>query len=295
MTDATKAAFKIIADPIVFGNFFISLCAASMVLESYLLMGHAPVFDALTFVVFFSTLALYNFHRLMGIRRIKAEDEGLITGWASKNQFTLLMLVVIGIGGTGFFAFQLTWQIFFALFPMAAISILYELPLVKYNKRFHRIRNLWLSKAFLITAVWAVTTAVLPALNVSISLADYGVILMVVERAIFIFILALCFDARDVEFDRRDSLKTIPIVYGEERTRQMVRIFCSLFFIITLVHYIILDHYWGTGAAMLISILLTYFLVMRTFPRRSDYYYMFLIDGMMMVQFLLTALLARIH
>src|SRR5438477_6824223 len=107
MNATIKNILHEIADAIIFGNFFISFCAASLVLETYLLLGHKPIFDGLTFFIFFSTLALYNFHRLIGIRRIKPEDRGLITGWAAKHQFTLLMLIIIGVGGSGFFVFQL--------------------------------------------------------------------------------------------------------------------------------------------------------------------------------------------
>jgi len=293
MNEKIKNILRELADAIIFGNFFISICAASLVLETYLLLGHKPVFDGLTFFVFFSTLALYNFHRLIGIRRIKAEDRGLITGWAAKHQFTLLMFIIIGMGGSGFFVFQLfsKTQIFFTLIPLAAVSVFYELPLVKYNKQFARLRNLWMSKAFLIVVVWAITTALLPVMNIHYRLLNYNVILVMIERLIFIFILALSFDARDVEFDRKDNLKTIPIVYGEEKTRQLYGIFSILFLIIIIIHYIIIAHRWETGIAMTISCALTYFIVTKSPPRKSDYYYMFLVDGMMLVQFLLVWML----
>ena len=284
------------ADTLTFGNFFIALCAASLVVETYLLLGHPPVVDGLTYFVFFSTLALYNFHRLNGIRRIRPEDQGLITGWAARHRFSLLMLVIIGIGGAGIFVFQLfnRPRILFLLVPLAAVSIFYELPLVRYQKEFERIRNLWLSKAFLITTVWAITTALLPAINIRFSLRDHHVWMVVIERLIFIFILALCFDARDVEFDRSDHLKTIPIVYGAKKTMALYKIFSILFLVITFIHYVIMVHQWKTEIAMVVSCALTYILVSRTNPRRSDYYYMFGVDGMMLVQFLLTWLLSRI-
>jgi len=292
-----KNIFGQTADTLIFGNFFIALCAASLVLETYLLLGHPPVFDGLTFFVFFSTLSLYNFHRLNGIRRIKPEDHGLITGWAARHRFTLLMLVIIGIGGAGFFVFQLfnRPRILFLLVPLGVVSIFYELPLLKYRKEFERIRNLWLSKAFLITTVWAITTALLPAINIHFSLRNHNAWMVVMERLIFIFILALCFDARDVEFDRSDHLKTIPIVYGERKTMALYQVFSLLFLAITFIHYVIMAHQWKTEIAMAVSCALTYVVVSRTTPRKSDYYYMFVVDGMMLFQFVFTWLLSRIR
>lgn len=292
-----KNIFRQIADILIYGNFFIALCAASLVLETYILLGYPPVFDGLTLFVFFSTLALYNFHRLNGIRRIKAEDQGLITGWAARHRFTLLMLVIIGIGGAAFFIFQLVNRprILLMLIPLFVVSVFYELPLVKYQREFARIRNLWLSKAFLITTVWAITTALLPALNIRFSLRDPDVWTVVIERLIFIFILALCSDARDVVFDRSDNLKTIPIVYGPKTTRELYKILSLWFFGITFIHYVILVHRWEIAIAMAVSCALTYMVVSKTNPRKPDYYYMFFADGMMLVQFVLTWLLTRIR
>jgi len=294
MNDSLRKIFRLIADPIIFGNFFISVCATGLVLETYVLLGHQPLFDGLAFFVFFSTLALYNFHRLMGVRRIKPEDQGEITGWAAKHQFTLLMLVIIGLGGLGFFFFQLPIKIISTLIPLGAISVFYELPLVKYNKGFERLRNLWLSKAFLITIVWGLTTALLPAMNMNLSLLDFRIWLVVTERILFIFILALNFDARDVIFDQHDALKTIPIVYGKEVTNKLYRIISVAFLLISLVHYLALQREWGAALAMTISIACTYLVVIKTEPRKSDYYYMFLVDGMMLWQFLLLAALSMI-
>ncbi len=292
MNEALKILIKRIADPIIFGNIVIALCAAGLVLATYIQLGYSPAIDALLFFTFFSTLALYNFHRLMGIRRIKPEDEGLITGWAAKNQFTLLMLIVIGLGGAGFFLFQLSLKIVLTLIPLGTISVLYELPVIKLNKRFERLRNLYLSKAFLITLVWGFSTALLPAMSLNISLLDYHVWLVVIERMIFIFILALAFDARDVEFDLKDEIKTIPIVYGLKKTKEFFKILSIAFFAIAVLHYFFLDQYWGIGIGMLVCIAVTYYVLMNSIPKRSDYYYLFYVDGLMALQFILVWMFA---
>ena len=285
---------KRVANPFIFGNIFISLCTFSLFLETYLLLDVPLRADGLAFLVFFATLFLYNFHRLMGVRRISPEDHGIITGWAARHQFTLIMLALIGAGGVGFFVFQTSVSIFLILCALGAISLLYELPVVRYHKRFERLRNLWVHKAFMITTVWALATALLPVIDSKISLMNYSVWLIMVERMLFIFLLAMCFDARDIEFDARDHLKTIPIRYGIRKTETLYKVTALLFFILTTLHYIVLEHRYGIGIAMTLSIVVTYLVVFRTYPRKSDYYYMFLVDGMMIVQFLLTWLLAGI-
>jgi 4-hydroxybenzoate polyprenyltransferase len=280
-----------LADPIIFGNFFIALCAAGLVVTTYYQLGHAPRFDRLTFFIFFATLALYNFHRLMGVRKILPEDLGEITTWAARNQFTQFMLIIIGVGGMGFFLFQLPLKVIFTFIPLGLIAVFYEIPLLKLNEQFHRIRNLWLSKTFLITIVWSVSTALLPAMNVGHSLLDYHVWLVLLERGIFIFLIALCFDARDVIYDQRDGIQTIPVVYGEEVTKRLYRILSASLLLLAVFHYFLLRQYWGAGVAMVLSALCTYLAVSKTFPRKNDYYYLFVADGMMLLQFVLTAIL----
>jgi 1,4-dihydroxy-2-naphthoate octaprenyltransferase len=146
----------------------------------------------------------------------------------------------------------------------------------------------------MITTVWALATALLPAINISFPLGNYQLWLTIAERVIFIFILALCFDARDVEFDGRDNLKTIPIRYGPESISLFYKILCAVFIVIVCLHYFVLTHLWGIGVVMIVSIILTYLTVIKTYPRKSDYYYMFIVDGMMMAQFLLMWIMVHV-
>src|SRR5580765_5493867 len=106
---------KRIVNPFIFGNITISVCTLSLFLETYLQLGLPIRIDGLAFLVFFATLFLYNFHRLMGVRRINPDDYGIITGWSAKHRFTLFMLALIGLGGVGFFVFQTSLTIFFLL------------------------------------------------------------------------------------------------------------------------------------------------------------------------------------
>ncbi len=90
-------------------------------------------------------------------------------------------------------------------------------------------------------------------------------------------------------FDARDGVKTIPVVYGQEATFRLYRILSGAFVFVSLSHLLLL--YWlpWIAAAMLVSIGLTFYAVSKTAPRKSDYYYMYIVDGMMIVQFMLIA------
>lgn len=291
MPENIYALLKRILNPFIFGNIIIALCAFSLFLETYLLLGVPLKVDGLSLLVFFATLSLYNLHRLLNYKRIRPEDYGIITGWSAKHRFTILMLAIIGAGGVAFFVFQTTLPVFAVLTALAVTSVLYELPLIRYGKKLHRLRNLWMYKSLMIVLAWSITTALLPAVNSGIPLTDYGVLLIILERVLFIFLIAVCFDARDIAFDKKDELKTIPIRYGMIFTQKLYKFVSILFALVCGVHYFLLEQRIGVGMAMLLSAAVTYFVISRTNPRRSDYYYLFVVDGMLVLQFLLVALL----
>ncbi|MEP7128314.1 MAG: UbiA family prenyltransferase [Chitinophagales bacterium] len=294
MPENLNELIRRIINPLIFGNVIISLCAVTFLLETYILLGMPVYMDGLAFLVFFATLFLYNVHRLLSVSRIPPQDYGTITAWAAKHRFTLFMFSIIGAGGVAFFVFQTSLVIFGILIALGIISSLYELPLVRSTSRFRSLRNLWIHKAFMITTVWTLATAFLPAVNVEWPLFDYNLWLVLAERMLFIFMVALCFDARDIEFDRKEGLKTIPIRYGPAAIEKLYMVISGLLILVSGIHYFVLAHYYGTGVAMIVSTCITYLVISRTRTKQSDFYYLFLVDGMMILQFLLVLLLDRI-
>ncbi|MBA2407867.1 MAG: hypothetical protein H0V65_07735 [Chitinophagales bacterium] len=283
-----------LTDPFIFGSFIISFCTVALYCQTYLQLGLRVKLDSTAPLVFFATLFLYNFHRLIGVRRILPENHGVVTGWAANNQFALLILTLAGAVGVVIFLSQTSYEVILVLILLGSISLLYELPVVRYHHQFQRLRNLGIYKVFMITSVWAVTTTVLPAINAGISITNHDLLLIVIERMLFIFLLALCFDVRDIEFDKKEDLKTIPVRYGIRQTVNLYRIITLAFLLIISLHYFILSSNMRIGIAMIFSIGCTFYTVTKTSPPKSDYYYLFLVDGMMIVQFLVTWLFSAI-
>ncbi len=283
-----------ILNPFIFGNIIIAICALVLSLETYQQLQLPLRLDGLAMLIFFATLSLYNVHRLLVVARLQPQDYGVVTAWAAQHRFTLFMLALIGAGGVAFFVFQTSLLIFGILAVLGAVSLLYELPLIKKTNRFRSLRNLWIHKAFMITSVWTLATAFLPAVNAHVPLSDYHLWLVLAERMLFIFIIALCFDARDVEFDSKEGLKTIPILYGPVFTQHLYKGLSAMLIIMAVIHYVLLLQDYATGLAMILSAGITYFVVQRTSSKQSDYYYIFIVDGMMILQFLLIALLSAL-
>ena len=292
MPETLSELIRRILNPVIFGNIVIAVCALLLSLETYLQLQLPVRLDGLSMLVFFATLSLYNIHRLLVVSRLQQHDYSIVTAWAAQHRFTLFMLSLIGAGGVAFFVFQTSLLIFGILVVLGVVSLLYELPLIKTTSRFRSLRNLWIHKAFMITSVWTLATAFLPAMHAQVLLADYNLWLVLAERMLFIFLIALCFDARDVAFDSREGLRTIPILYGPVVTQHLYKGITAALVMVAAIHYFILSHDYGIGIAMILSAAITYLVISRTNSKQSDYFYILFVDGMMILQFLLVALMA---
>ncbi len=111
-----------------------------------------------------------------------------------------------------------------------------------------------------------------------------------IERALFIFAITLPFDIRDLSVDQSASLKTIPAVIGIKRTKIIAAI--SIFLMISLCSLLFKMDFYNRSylTALFISAIISYILIYFSKKGKHDYYYTGLLDGMMLLQFLLIEL-----
>lgn len=141
-------------------------------------------------------------------------------------------------------------------------------------------------KIFLITSIWSVSTIILPVIQAGNEILTSRVILLFAERFLFIFAIAIQFDIRDMQADRRAGLKTIPLLIGQDKA-----IFLSFLTLAAILFFSVL-HYpnqndWFILWALCISTAITYlFLTLHFFRNRTRYYYQ-VFDGAVLLQGLL--------
>src|SRR6478609_10415189 len=103
------------------------------------------------------------------------------------------------------------------------------------------------------------------------------------ERFLFIFSLALLFDIRDIELDKKAKVVTIPGILGIKYAigipKLLVIVFVLLSFLCEGFNYI-------TIGRLLLAVL-TLFFIEKTKTQRKDLFYMLGIDGLMILQFVI--------
>ena len=152
------------------------------------------------------------------------------------------------------------------------------------NKR--RLRDFDQIKIYLIAGVWAFVTVFLPFLNSGQEL-NLAIILMILERGLFIFAITLPFDIRDLNVDNHGDVKTIPAVIGIEKTKKLGYGILVLCLALALCNYYLGLYDLKILIGLSISYLTSAWLISFSSTERHDYFYSALMDGTMIIQFLI--------
>jgi 4-hydroxybenzoate polyprenyltransferase len=233
--------------------------------------------------VFGATLLQYNLH--YSTKKTAVKDSERLR-WSHSNRKLHFLLLVVGamLILFSFFYFQLKHFIILAL--LGTISFLYSFPFLPFSKR-RRIKDFGLLKIVTLSLLWTLVTVWFPASN----MPEDGLLFtfVFVERFVFMFILCLLFDLRDIEIDRNENINTLPVVLGKKQSYNLSYILLILFLAIVLVQYLYLPQP-GVFTAMVISTAVTYLIIERTKKTNSDFIYLAGIDGMMLLQAILVYL-----
>jgi hypothetical protein len=271
--------FSRFIDLLLFSNLFISIGAALLIYETYWLLGIKP--DMLYPAIgFFSTLFIYNLDRLIVLKSIKGIDSARHK-WIVKYSALLIGLSVLALLFLLVSIFFLPLRIIIFLAHLGIISSAYSVPFFIKGLTLRSIKGL---KIFLIVYVWAASTVIMPAAAAGLSIFQKDVILFFAERALFIFIITLPFDIRDFRSDKSSNVLTIPGYIGIKATKRLIIASTFAFILINLFHYPLSN---GIFWAKLISITSSAWIAWKAREDHHEYYFTGLLDGTMILQFLL--------
>jgi len=268
--------FKKIIDFILFGNVFVAICAFSLIYSTSIQLQLRDTIHYST-LVFFATLFIYNLQRVFYKKQIATNFQSVRRSWIAENQKPIKLLALTGFVGVCILFFFNDTRIIFYLSHLLLLSLFYFLPFIKLRKR------AWL-KLIILSSVWTIVTAVVPTLLAGLGLFEKKSFLHILTR--FCFMIAICipFDIRDLHVDKSEEISTLPILYGENKSRwlALVFMFIYIFLIILELYFEIVDE--KIFIALLISALTNTVLVFMTNSKRSEYFYTAVLDGTMIVQ-----------
>ncbi len=268
---------------ILYSSLWIAVCAAAQVQLTYILTGNPQDLDQFTLFVFSSTIGLYGVHRLVGIRIVRAfENEGrfaVIKHYKSH----IIVYSIAGFIASGILFILLPIQTWFYLIIPIAISAAYVIPT---NKAGKRLRDLPLVKIFLLAASWSMLTTTVPLLNIGFTESG-PLVLIFIERFLFVFAITIPFDIRDMDVDNGTGLRTLPHVLGIKQSKILAVAVLTLSTGATAL--LVTREIYSADIVQPYSVffILAALLIWGSNSKRSDYYYSGLLDGTMMLLYLL--------
>lgn len=270
---------------ILYGNFWISLGAVSLVWQTeWLLTGDFRWISAISVLVFSATLFTYGVHRLFGIGKVKIETiEGRFQIIERYKTHIWIYTIAGGIISLLTF-FYLDWNTKIILFIPGIFSLAYVFPFFGEGKR---LRDFHWVKIFFVAFVWAWVGVILPAQCLGETLFAPKTAFIFFEKLFFIFAITLPFDIRDIPIEKHSGIKTIPLILGSRKTIWLAEgllflallcLFGANFFdcISFSTSFYLSGFYILTGLAVYFSEF-----------QKHDYYFSGLLDGLIILQWLI--------
>jgi 4-hydroxybenzoate polyprenyltransferase len=275
---------KKLAEFVLFGSIFIGLCVVALCIETNLLL-HVPLNTCSFYCfVFGATLVQYNLHYLF---KTTAVNNSQRLAWSFKNKTIHKVLLSTGITLILFSFVSFRLHHFIILAVLALIAFLYSFPVIPFGKR-KRIKDYGFLKIITLALMWTLVTVWFPVSNLVFERNLF--VFVFLKRFVFMFVLCLMFDIRDIEIDRKENIKTLAVFLGKKKSYLTAYLFLTLFAVLSLLHFLYLNEI-SVLIAMFLSVAATFAVVEVTRRTNSDFVYLAGIDGMMLLQAMLVYLL----
>lgn len=271
---------------LIFGNFWVATCASAMYASSVFTLGE-PFEWRWLFVVFASTLAAYNYHRVpeSSLAYYARGSERHV--WIRENRTALIVILLVASTLAGLLIFPiLDLRTLWWFVPAGLFSFLYVMPVLPIGGKWTRLRDLPFVKTFIISAVWAVITVV-PASREALLLERISpeVIWLMAERFIFLTAISIPFDLRDLNIDAQNNVKTFAGIWGFEKTLFYCRILLVIFAAAAVLGFQLNLISGSTTLAMIVSAASSGWLLAQINEKSDEMIYAFWLEGTMIDQF----------
>ena len=255
-------------------SIFIAFCAVAMCFQTAALLQLQTDYW-LTGFVFFATLFSYNSYWLFSKKIFGSVFYQQIFFKKERFKIALLAIYLTGLI-TCYFQTSLTVNL---VWPALLLNILYIVPLLPY-KALRFTRRLGVLKTILLAFTWMFVTGFLPMQQSALSLTNFEAVLLL-NRFLFMLLLCVVFDNRDVAVDKIKGLHNIATGLKPASVKFLVvMLFILLAGSVYMLQYLGLN--LEQAFALLISAIATGYIFYLSLQKRSYFFYYFFVDGMML-------------
>lgn len=281
---------------IFFGNYFYGICAIALSVEASM-QQEFPLNSVFYYLLVFAFTVLYytkayitdNAHNSSNVRTVWYATNNKLIYYCQLALYLLAAvcgIILFPLKEIAFITVQ-QWLII-AFFPAAALMY-YGIENNKYTRAFN-LRNIGWLKPFMIGLVWAGLVTVYPVLyycivhKISYNITGVKVFLFI-KNFMFVTVLCILFDIKDYATDHNYRLKTFVVKSGLRKTIFSIVIPLSIIGLGSFLIYAVIRHF--SIMKILINTIPFILLILVAYSlhnRRSIFYYLVIIDGLMLVK-----------
>ena len=262
---------NIILDFYINSSIHVALGVVALTALTSLHFDFQPDFLLLAFI-FFGTITGYNFVKYAGIAKL--HHQSLAKNLKFIQIFSFVCFLILG-----YLTFQVKAEVLMVAGVLGFFTLLYPLPVFSSRKNLRDIAGL---KVFVIAFIWAGVTVFFPVANADLPF-EKDMLLEFFQRFLFVLILILPFEIRDLKYDSA-ILKTIPQRLGVEKTRQLGYL---LIFLWVGMEFLKGISTGGSRAAIVCAAVFTGLAIFRSNEDQPRYFSSFWVEGIPMLWFLL--------
>jgi len=282
---------------IFFGNYFIGLLAVALTIESTLQL-RIPFNSFSYYALLFVAPIVYYTYAYMGATNSHAQNPRTqwyathknFIKWSQLLLSTLTVLLVLYLTIANYQGiFHLPLKYWLIVLSMLGMAVLYYglVPVFFFNLN---LRNTGWLKPFIIGFVWATTANLLPIIILKI---ESGVDVpestlwgfLFVKNWMFCTVNAIMFDMKDYAIDSNRQLKTFVVRIGLKKTIFYVLLPLLFTGMLSLLLFFSLNHFPLQRILLnLLPFLLTAVVAYSMNKRKNIFYYLIVIDGLILVK-----------
>lgn len=290
-----KSLYKL-SQHIFFGNYFVAVCAVALSIEAQVQQKLKP--DTYSYYVLLFSLTVLYYSKAYLITDSNPNEQNVRSIWYRENKgfikLSMLVLFCIVLTSVSFilinyFSFLLPLEIktwfWIILFPL--LSMLYY-GINSNHENGLSLRKFGWIKPFVISAVWSGVITIYPTLFHSVAhnktvQIENATMLLFFKNFLFISVLCIMFDIKDYAMDYNFKLKTFVVSLGLKKTIERIIIpLC----IASLSAYILFSTKFQLHPIRIIinifPYLATIYVATRLYRRKNIFYYLVIIDGLML-------------
>jgi hypothetical protein len=264
-----------ISDFFIFGNIWIGLCSAIFywatvkIIHGEIFLSSGQIFIA------FSVVFVYNYLRFKSANHVAFRHSPLAIWIKNNYRIVKILMFLSALGSIVSFAF-LALNNIYLMYLTGAIVV--------FGFVYLYFRSHWFFKILLIPFVWSLAVTLFPIVEAGKSIS--GSYFLICSHFFLLLGLYLAFEIRDCKYDEPDGkIQTFVMKFGVAATK-----ITSLIFLLTALYFSFLFFNEIKLSAVLTNATGA-LLVLLSNEKRSEYFYSFLLDGVMFLYGILIIIL----